>query len=160
MCGYTAPVSPSPSANWSLREAGAHDDQWIAELRAVVLRPDLERLGRFDPVRVRQRFLTAFEPASTRVVLVDGLAAGSITVRADEESLWIEHFYLRPELQGRGIGSAVLKSQLASGPAGRLFRLNVLQGSRAQALYERHGFVVEREDAVDVFMVRGASYRD
>jgi GNAT superfamily N-acetyltransferase len=81
-------------------------------------------------------------------------------VRADEESLWIEHFYLRPELQGRGIGSAVLKSQLAAGTEGRPFRLNVLQGSRAQALYERHGFVVEREDAVDVFMVRGASYRD
>jgi hypothetical protein len=29
-----------------------------------------------------------------------------------------------------------------------------LQGSRARALYERNGFVVEREDAVDVFMVR------
>jgi GNAT superfamily N-acetyltransferase len=150
-------VSASLSANWSLRAASAHDDQWIAELRAVVLRPDLERLSRFDPVRVRQRFLAAFEPASTRVVLVDGLAAGSIAVRADEGSVWIEHFYLRPELQGRGIGSAVLKSQLAAGTGDRPFRLNVLQGSRAQALYERHGFVVEREDAVDVFMVRDAS---
>ena len=147
----------SPPADWSLRAATARDAQWIAELRAVVLRPDLERLSRFDPVRVRQRFLTAFDPASTRVVVVDGTAAGSIAVRADEGSLWIEHFYLRPELQGRGVGSAVLKSQLASGPAGRLFRLNVLQGSRAQALYERHGFVVERADAVDVFMVRHAS---
>jgi hypothetical protein len=29
-----------------------------------------------------------------------------------------------------------------------------LQGSRARALYERNGFVVESEDAVDVFMVR------
>jgi hypothetical protein len=54
-------------------------------------------------------------------------------------------------------GSAVLTSQLASGAGGRPFRLNVLQGSRAQALYERHGFVVEREDAVDVFMVRPVS---
>jgi GNAT superfamily N-acetyltransferase len=67
------------------------------------------------------------------------------------------HFYLRPVLQGRGIGSAVLKSQLASGTGGRPFRLNVLRGSRARALYERHGFVVEREDAIDVFMVRAAS---
>lgn len=124
----------------------------------MVLRPDLERLGRFDPVRVRQRFLTAFDPASTRVVLVDGAAAGSIAVRADEGSLWIEHFYLSPELQGRGVGTAVLRSQLASaGPGGRPFRLNVLAGSRAQPLYERHGFVVERADAIDVFMVRPAS---
>jgi hypothetical protein len=149
-------VSTSPTANWSLREATGRGAQWIAELRAEVLRPDLERLSRFDPVRVRQRFLTAFEPASTRVVLVDGLAAGSIAVRAVEGSLWIEHFYLRPRLQG-GVGSALLKSQLASGAGDRPFRLNVLQGSRARALYERHGFVVEREDAIDAFMVRHAS---
>jgi hypothetical protein len=32
-----------------------------------------------------------------------------------------------------------------------------LQGSRARALYERHGFVVECEDAIDVFMVRHVS---
>jgi GNAT superfamily N-acetyltransferase len=150
-------VSASPSANWSLREATGRDARWIAELRAAVLRPDLERLGRFDPVRVRQRFLAAFEPASTRVVLVDGAEAGSIALRADEGSLWIEHFYLRPELQGQGVGSAVLKWRLASGAGGRPFRLNVLQGSRARALYERHGFVAEREDAIDVFMVRHAS---
>ena len=149
-------MSTCPTANWSLREATGRDAQWIAELRAEVLRPDLERLSRFDPVRVRQRFLTAFEPASTRVVLVDGLAAGSIAVRAAEGSLWIEHFYLRPQLQGRGVGSAVLKSRLASGTGDRPFRLNVLQGSRARALYERHGFAAEREDAIDVFMVRHA----
>jgi hypothetical protein len=32
----------------------------------------------------------------------------------------------------------------------------VLQGSRARALYERNGFVVESEDPVDIFMVRPA----
>lgn len=33
-------------------------------------------------------------------------------------------------------------------------RLDVLQGSAARRLYERYGFVLEREDPVDVFMVR------
>jgi len=33
-------------------------------------------------------------------------------------------------------------------------RLNVLRGSPARRLYERHGFTVEAEDEVDVFMVR------
>jgi len=33
-------------------------------------------------------------------------------------------------------------------------RLNVLQGSRARRLYERHGFTLESEDPVDVFMLR------
>jgi len=92
----------------------------------------------------------------TKVVLVGGQESGSIAVRPDEGSLWIEHFYLRRDCQGRGIGSLVLQRELDAGEGDRPFRLNVLQGSRAQALYERHGFVVERQDAVDVFMVRPA----
>ncbi|WP_415678941.1 hypothetical protein [Tsukamurella hominis] len=35
-------------------------------------------------------------------------------------------------------------------------RLNVLVGSPARRLYERHGFETVHEDAVDVFMVRTA----
>src|ERR1700758_1262037 len=58
--GYVGPVQGGPDQNWSLRAAVDSDALWIAELRALVLRPDLERLGRFDAVRVRQRFLSAF----------------------------------------------------------------------------------------------------
>ena len=140
--------------DWSLRAASADDAHWIAELRAVVLRADLERLGRFDPVRVRQRFLSAFDAEVTQVVVADDRDAGSIAVRRAGDAVWIEHFYLSPELQGRGVGSAVLRSFLASTAADVPFRLNVLQGSRARALYERNGFIVESEDPVDVFMVR------
>ena len=125
-------------------------------MRAVALRCDLERLGRFDPVRVRQRILSAFDPALTTIVLVDGTEVGCIAVRPDAGSLWIEHFYLASDVQGRGVGSAVLRRHLADHGRERTFRLNVLQGSRARALYERNGFIVEHEDAVDVFMVRPA----
>ncbi len=142
------------SPDWVLRPAVELDAPWIAELRAVALRADLERLGRFDPIRVRQRFLAAFEPAVTKVVLVNGREAGSIAVRPDAGSLWIEHFYLAADLQGRGVGSRVLRHLLTDHGSQQTFRLNVLQGSRARSLYERNGFVVEREDPVDVFMVR------
>jgi hypothetical protein len=37
---------------------------------------------------------------------------------------------------------------------GTLVRLNVLRGSPARRLYERHGFSLESEDPVDEFMVR------
>jgi GNAT superfamily N-acetyltransferase len=147
-------VTAHATPDWTLRQAADLDAPWIAELRATVLRADLERLGRFDPVRVRQRFLSAFEPALTRVVLVDGRKAGSIAVRPEAGSLWIEHFYLAADLHGRGVGSLVLRDQLAAHGPRPTFRLQVLQGSRARALYERNGFVAEREDAVDVFMVR------
>ncbi|WP_405723607.1 GNAT family N-acetyltransferase [Streptomyces sp. NBC_01537] len=142
---------------WTLRPAAPEDVEPIVEIRAEVMRPDLERLGRFDPHRVRQRFRDAFSPQHTSVIAVEGLLAGCVALRPDTDtgSHWLEHFYLSPAHQGRGLGSAVLRTLLAGTDArGCAVRLNVLQGSAAQRLYERHGFVVESQDPVDVFMVR------
>ncbi|ROQ07171.1 acetyltransferase (GNAT) family protein [Curtobacterium sp. PhB172] len=135
----------------TLRNSIPEDIEWLVELRAQVLRADLERLGRFDAVRVRRRMRDAFAPEHTRVVVVDGCDRGSITVRPDADTRWIEHFYLAPDAQGRGIGSTVLRTVLSASHTGTT-RLNVLQGSPARRLYERHGFVVDTEDDVDVFM--------
>ena len=143
--------------DWELRSSTADDAAWIAELRAVVMRPDLERLRRYDPTWVRERFLRAFVPENTWMIMIDGQEAGSVAVRDDVDAVWIEHFYLDPSVQGRGVGGAVLIHLLGTRANGRPFRLNVLQGSAARRLYERHGFVLESEDAVDVFMVREGS---
>ncbi|MCZ9882958.1 GNAT family N-acetyltransferase [Arthrobacter sp. B2a2-09] len=142
-------------AEFSLRPAQPTDAAWIAELRAVVMQPDLERLGRWDPIRVRERFLNAFQPEHTFVIAVEGHAAGVIAVRPEPDAQWIEHFYLAPEFQGQGLGAGVLRRILGESKDHRPFRLNVLQGSPARRLYERHGFVMETEDPVDVFMVAG-----
>jgi GNAT superfamily N-acetyltransferase len=139
-----------------LRDSVAGDIDWLVELRAVVLRSDLERLGRFDEVRVRDRMRAAFQPRWTRIIVCDGEDAGSITVRPEGSVRWIEHFYLPPARQGSGAGSRVLRTVLAEPFEGRT-RLNVLQGSPARRLYERNGFVVDSEDDVDVFMTWSGS---
>ncbi|MGW2607786.1 GNAT family N-acetyltransferase [Streptomyces mirabilis] len=140
---------------WALRSAEQADVEVIAELRATVMRPDLERLGRFDERRVRRRLRESFSPGHTSVVIVDGDFAGCVTLRPVEDGLWLEHFYLVPDLQGRGLGSAVLRALLdRTDTDGLPVRLNVLQGSAARRLYERHGFTVEVQDPIDVFMVR------
>ncbi|MFJ6080046.1 GNAT family N-acetyltransferase [Streptomyces sp. NPDC092369] len=142
-------------ADWSMRPARESDVETVAELRAVVMRPDLERLGRYDEHRVRQRFRDAFDPAHTWTIEVAGAFAGCVALRPAEDAHWLEHFYLAPRLQGSGIGSGVLGELLERCDRdGVLVRLNVLQGSPARRLYERHGFTVETEDPVDVFMVR------
>ncbi|WP_282688148.1 MULTISPECIES: GNAT family N-acetyltransferase [unclassified Streptomyces] len=140
---------------WTLRQALPEDVEPIAELRAVVMRPDLERLGRYDEHRVRQRLRDAYTPEHTSVIEAAGSFAGCVARRPAEDGWWLEHFYLSPALQGRGIGSAVLRGVLDRADAERLpVRLDVLRGSPARRLYERHGFTLEREDAVDVFLVR------
>ena len=141
------------SVEFSLRPSQDADGPWIAELRAVVLRDDLVRLGRFDPVRVRRRFLDTFRPELTHVVEIDGRSMGSITLRSEPDAVWIEHFYLDPAFQNQGVGGGVLREVMAAHADHRPFRLNVLHGSPARRLYERHGFAVYSEDEVDVFMV-------
>ncbi|MEU6914504.1 GNAT family N-acetyltransferase [Streptomyces olindensis] len=138
-----------------MRPAEPADVEPIAELRAVVMRPDLERLGRFDEHRVRQRLRDGFAPRHTSVILAGGAFAGSVALRPAADCHWLEHFYLAPDLHGRGLGSAVLRTLLSGTDAsGTLVRLNVLRGSPAQRLYARHGFTVETQDPVDVFMLR------
>ncbi|MFF1907680.1 GNAT family N-acetyltransferase [Kitasatospora sp. NPDC058218] len=141
---------------WTVRAAETADVEPVAELRAVVLRPDLERLGRYDEDRVRRRLRDAFSTRWTSIVLVDGVFAGSVTVRpAEQGGRLLEHFYLAPQHQGRGLGSAVLRRALAEADAaGDPVRLDVLQGSPARRLYERHGFVLEAEDPIDVHLFR------
>ncbi|WP_326658588.1 GNAT family N-acetyltransferase [Streptomyces sp. NBC_00385] len=140
---------------WALRPATPEDLEAIVELRAVVMRPDLVRLGRFDEDRVRRRMRESYVPEHTSVIVVEGRFAGSVTLRPHQDGHCLESFFVDEKVQGRGIGSAVLGELLARTDAeGVPVRLDVLQGSPARRLYERHGFVPEREDAVDVFMVR------
>ena len=90
------------------RPAVDDDVDWIAELRAIVLRSDLTRLGRYDDVRVRQRFRDAFAPEETRVIIVDGEEVGSVALRDEGGSRWLEHFYIVPSHQGAGVGGRIL----------------------------------------------------
>jgi len=140
---------------WAMRPATPADVEVIAELRAMVMRPDLERLGRFDEHRVRQRLRDSFSPQHTSVIVAEGAFTGCVTLRPTENGQWLENFYLAPSVQGRGLGSAVLRTLLDRTDAdGVPVRLNVLQGSAARRLYERHGFTVEAQDPIDVSMVR------
>ncbi|MEU2245356.1 GNAT family N-acetyltransferase [Streptomyces sp. NPDC019224] len=141
--------------SWDLRPATPGDLEETAELRAVVMRPDLVRLGRYDEHRVRQRLRDSYVPEHTSVIVVDGRFAGSVTLKPAGDGYLLESFYLNEAVQGRGIGSGVLDRLLDRTDAeGATVRLIVLQGSAARRLYERHGFVLEHEDPVDVTMVR------
>ncbi|WP_328912766.1 MULTISPECIES: GNAT family N-acetyltransferase [unclassified Streptomyces] len=142
-------------APWELRAGRTADVEAVAELRAAVMRADLERLGRYDDHRVRQRLRDSFSTRHTSIVTVGGEFAGCVTLRPVDDGLLLEHFYLAPHHQGRGLGSAVLRTVLARADAqGATVRLKVLQGSAAQRLYARHGFTVEAQDPIDVLMTR------
>ncbi|MEU6976022.1 MULTISPECIES: GNAT family N-acetyltransferase [unclassified Streptomyces] len=145
-----------------MRPARAADVEAVAELKAVVMRDDLVRLGRYDEHRVRQRLRDEFRPEHTSVVEVDGAFAGCVAFGPYPHGpgCYLAHFYLAPETRGRGLGTAVLGRLLDRADAdGVPVRLTVIQGSAARRLYERAGFTVESEDPVDVRMVREPALR-
>ncbi|WP_411345726.1 GNAT family N-acetyltransferase [Paenibacillus sp. WLX1005] len=144
------------SPQYQLQSANLEDAHWIAELRAIVLKEDLTRLERYDDVRVRQRFLNSFQPQYTQLIVVDSQAVGCVALRpAPDAGYVLEHFYIHPDQQGQGIGGAILAHLLSSHELrGQSVILNVLQGSPARRLYERHGFRMYEQDEVDVWMKR------
>jgi ribosomal protein S18 acetylase RimI-like enzyme len=121
------------------------------------MRESLERLGRFDPQRARDRFLAAFDPAATRHVVASGERVGFVVVRSREDGLLLDHLYIVPSAQGRGVGAAVMADVLADADARRLpVRLGALRESAANRFYERHGFELVERGEWDNHYVRAA----
>ncbi|MDK8192632.1 GNAT family N-acetyltransferase [Paenibacillus sp. UMB7766-LJ446] len=137
----------------TMRQSEQADQESLAELRALVLYDDLHRLGRYDEVRVRERFRNTFDPVHTWIIEFGGSFVGCVALKPKSEELLLEHFYIHPDAQGQQIGTQVLNMLLKRDVVrGKRVILNVLQGSPARRLYERFGFVVDSEDEVDVYM--------
>ncbi len=126
----------------------ADDAEALVALRIAAMRESLERLGRFDPQRARDRFLSGFDPAATRHVVVEGQRVGFVVVRSHADGLLLDHLYIVPSAQGRGIGAAVMADVLADADArGLRVRVGALRDSASNRFYERHGFeLVERAE--------------
>ena len=149
-------------SSWSLRAVVPADTCWLVSLKEAALRPDLERLGVWDPERSRHRLLEELAPTTTWVIVLSGQPVGSIGLRPAADGQWLQHFYLLPEHQNRGLGSAVLGHLLSQRDDPRPLRLLALRGSRSLALYTRHGFVYERDyqNGIDVVLARSWAARD
>jgi Ala-tRNA(Pro) deacylase len=143
------------AAEWSFRPAAAEDFEPLLDLRLRVMRPHLERIGRFDPARAREYFGEGFNPRWMRVILVDGAIAGCVCFRREDEHWVIEYFYLEPAHHRTGLGTSILKVLLAEADrSGRIVRLEVVKGSEAARFYERYGFARYGEGPWDIFYER------
>jgi ribosomal protein S18 acetylase RimI-like enzyme len=142
----------------SYEQAQPHDLDELVDLRIQAMRESLERLGRFDPARARARFSSSFEPAHTRHVLLDGQRVGLVVVKPHPEGLLLDHLYLKPHAQRRGVGGRVLADVLTDADARKLtVVVGVLRDSAANAFYMRHGFQRVNETDWDLYYRREPS---
>jgi len=125
----------------------AADFESMLALRIAALRTSLERLGRFDPQRARERLASQFEPAAMRHIERDGLRIGFLTLKPQADALRLEHLYIQPGAQGQGVGAWALDWVKAQGQD---VTLSALKLSDANRFYLRHGFVVTGESDFDI----------
>ena len=132
-------------------------DELVA-LRIAAMRESLERIGRFDPERARERLRRSFHPEHSEFVVLDGQRIGFYTFRPAEEGFHLDHLYIHPDHQSRGVGSHVILRLLSrSDSLGMTVCLGALRDSPSNRFYQRHGFVQTAEDAWDIHYRRPAS---
>ncbi|HET9976631.1 MAG TPA: GNAT family N-acetyltransferase [Burkholderiaceae bacterium] len=147
-----ADVAP---AGFALEGATAGDFEALLALRLRAMRESLERLGRYDEQRARERLTETFDPAHTHHIVVDGRRVGFLVLKTLSHAMRLNHLYVDPADQRRGIGHRVLQWVCAEADRLQLpVELMALKGSAANRFYLRHGFVATGEGEWDIDYVR------
>ncbi|SEK06311.1 Acetyltransferase (GNAT) domain-containing protein [Variovorax sp. OK605] len=137
----------------SLQPVDSSDFEAMLALRVDAMRPSLERVGRFDPERSRERLSAGFVVPYMHHIVLDGeQRVGFVTLKPEgSDALRLDHLYLRTGFQGLGIGEWVLEwAKAQAREQQRDIALTALVKSDANRFYLRHGFVLEGEEGVDL----------
>lgn len=123
----------------TLRRATMADAPAIAVAHRQAMRVSLPFLPELhtadeDLAFVRDRLMAENE---TWVAEAGGEVVGYIAFRPG----WIEHLFVHPDHQGRGLGPRLLDKALEDGTERRLWTFQ--QNSRARIFYEARGFAAE-----------------
>ena len=101
------------------------------------------------------RFQAGFSPQHTRHIQVDGRRVGFVVVKPQPDHVLLDHLYVEPGMQGRGIGAAVLARVFAEADAlGLPVRVGALRDSGSNRFYLRHGFVLVEQAEFDNYYLR------
>lgn len=127
----------------------------LVAIRIAAMRESLERLGRFDPARARERLRQTFVSEYTRMIYANGERVGFCAFRPIEAGYALDHLYVMPAFQGRGIGTEVLRLLCQEADRqGLPINVGALKESASNRFYQRHGFAKSGESEWDVYYVR------
>lgn len=138
-----------------LQNVDDQDLEALAVLRIEAMRESLTRVGRFDAQRARDRFSAGFSPVNTRHIILDGGRVGFVAVKSINGELLVDHLYIHPDYQNKGIGAWVVGQIFGQADAqGLAVRVGALKGSDSNRFYERHGFRFVEAAEWDNYYVR------
>jgi ribosomal protein S18 acetylase RimI-like enzyme len=136
-------------ATYTLRPSTPADFEFCYRLNECNMRALVERLRGWDEAAERASFATQFRAGTDAIVVVGGRDVGYLGVDEDDGAgrTLLSMIALAPEIQRRGIGTAIIRDVLRDAhAAGRDVVLRVTEANLdARRLYERLGFRAARE---------------
>ena len=127
-----------------LRPATDADDDFCLRLNLATMREYVEPIYGWD-LDVQRRQHAAWFNADRLSIIEedDGAAIGVLDVSDESDHLYVSRVEILPEVQGRGIGTAVMEALMGQG---RTIRLRVFTNNvRARRFYERLGFILDHD---------------
>jgi RimJ/RimL family protein N-acetyltransferase len=138
------------ATEWRLRPATDADRDFLFDLHRQAMRDYVEPLWGWDDGVQRRLFDDRFTTRHSRVIQVDGEDVGLLQLEDQPSEVVLGLIELLPAWQGKGIGTAIIRSVLAQG---KPVSLRVLRGNpRAAALYKRLGFRIVRRAPEHLYM--------
>lgn len=141
---------------FTLRPATAADVEWLYAVRRETMQEYVEQMfGYWDDEAQRARLAEPGDLANMQVIVADRRPAGLLHVERDRSGIFLANIQVLPALQGRGLGTAVIRMLMSEARAsGRPLRLQVLKvNTAARRLYARLGFTVTDETESHIRMV-------
>lgn len=138
--------------NYEIQDVRESDRDVLVALRLSAMKESLERVGRYDPVRARNRFLVGFKATDTKKIIINENIVGFFVLRNNEDHLLLDHLYVDPGYQGTGLGGMVMSSIKQYAKELKIsIRLGALKLSKANEFYKKHGFVQTHEEEWDIY---------
>ncbi len=141
----------------NIRKAHASDSEFVFTVKKAAYREYVEQVWGWDESYQRELHDRRFDSQDLRIIQFCGVDVGFLARSNTSDALKVNQFFILPEYQGSGIGSACM-TRIIDGASleGKPVLLQVLKvNTRGLAFYRRLGFTVISESATHFQMVRG-----
>lgn len=137
------------------RMAQADDFEFLFELKKAAEYLPIKAVFGWDETIQREIHQQEWDEVKPTIIEVNHQRVGSYLVQYHEDHIYFGRFFLLPEMQGKGIGSAILKHVIEEAKQLELpTKLVYLQGNRVGELYARMGFEITSQDHQFVRMTK------
>jgi GNAT superfamily N-acetyltransferase len=144
-----------PDVTFPQLASGQEDIDFAFEAKRTAMGPHITKRWVWDEAFQREVHERRFKEKPFFEIRRADQKLGTVSFQAFPGHVRFGEFYLFPEYQGRGLGSAVLRHCLNVANSLRLpVRLEYLHWSPVDSLYRRHGFVEKGRSDVHYFMER------